>query len=95
MILFVMKREHLEISINLLSGEQINVANWTDAQKERNHSFELKEYSRSGWCRNLCRASVTCTPKEFVTMSRCFWEERLLGVSIYKNDELLIHQVLT
>jgi hypothetical protein len=34
-----------------------------------------------GWC----RASVTCTPKEFVNMDRCFWEERLLGVFIYKT----------
>jgi hypothetical protein len=38
-----------------------------------------------------CKASVTCTPKEFVNMSRCFWEERLSGVSIYKNDVLLNH----
>jgi hypothetical protein len=66
-----------------------------DSQKERNHSVELKKYSRCGWCRNWCRVLVTCTPKEFVTMSRCFWKERLSGVSIYKNDELLTHYSVT
>jgi hypothetical protein len=38
--------------------------------------------------------SVTCTPKEFVN-NRCFWEERLSGVSIYKNDVLLNHFLVT
>jgi hypothetical protein len=33
--------------------------NWPDSQKLRNHSVELKEYSRCGWCRNWCRSSVT------------------------------------
>jgi hypothetical protein len=25
-------------------------------------------------------------------MDRCFWEERLSGVSVYKNDQLLVSQ---
>jgi hypothetical protein len=56
-----------------------------------NHSVELKEYPRNGWCRNWCRASIICTPKEFVNMCRCFWEERLSRISICKNDKLLTH----
>jgi hypothetical protein len=38
---------------------------------------------------------LSCTPKEFVNMSRCFWEERLSGVFIYKNDILLNHFSVT
>jgi hypothetical protein len=33
--------------------------------------------------------------KEFVIMSRCFWEEKLSGVSTYKNNELLTHHSVT
>jgi hypothetical protein len=69
--------------------------NWPDSRKNRNHSVELKEYSRCGWCRNWWRVSITCTPKEFVNMDRCFWEERLFGESIYKNNKLLIHHSIT
>jgi hypothetical protein len=68
---------------------------WPDSQKLRNHLVELKEYSKYGWCRNWCRASVICTPKEFVNMNRCFWEERLSGVAIYKNDLLINHFSVT
>jgi hypothetical protein len=28
-------------------------------------------------------------------MDRCFWEERLLGVSIYKNNKLQTHHSVT
>jgi hypothetical protein len=58
---------------------------------KKKESVELKEYSRFGWYRNWCRTSITCTPKEFVNMSRCFWEERLSKISIYKNNVLLNH----
>jgi hypothetical protein len=35
-------------------------SNWPDSQKNKNHSVELKEYSRCGWCRHWCRVSVIC-----------------------------------
>jgi hypothetical protein len=45
----------------------------------------MKENLRCGWWRNLCRASVTCTPKEFVNTNKYFWEKKLLEVSVYKK----------
>jgi hypothetical protein len=63
--------------------------------KNKNHSVELKKYSRCGWCRNWCRVSVICTPNEFINMDRCFWEKRLSGISVYKNDELGIINTLS
>jgi hypothetical protein len=31
----------------------------------------------------------------FINMDRCFWKERLSGVSVYKNDPLLTHHSVT
>jgi hypothetical protein len=50
-----------------------------------------KKKLKCGFYKNWCRASVGCIQKEFVNMDRCFWEERLLGIFIYKNDQLLNH----
>jgi hypothetical protein len=63
--------------------------NWPD------YLVELKKYLKCDLYKNWCRASITCTPKEFVNMDRCFWEERLSGVSVYKNDQLLTHHSVT
>jgi hypothetical protein len=47
------------------------------------------------WLVHWCRASDICIPKKFVNMNKYFWEERLSGVSIYKNDQLLTHHSVT
>jgi hypothetical protein len=51
----------------------------------------MKDSPRCFWCNNWCRVSVSCIPKEHVTLDRYFWEERTAGITIYKNDELIEH----
>jgi hypothetical protein len=55
----------------------------------------MKEFLRCGLCINFCRTLVLCIFLFFISMDRCFWEERILGISIYKNDELLTHHSVT
>jgi hypothetical protein len=64
---------------------------WPSSHQLRNHSKEMKDSPRCFWCNNWCRVSVSCIPKEYVTLDRCFWEERTAVITIYKNDEPIEH----
>jgi hypothetical protein len=38
---------------------------------------------------------INLLSEEFVNLDRYFWEERLLGVFVYKKDQLLTHHSVT
>jgi hypothetical protein len=51
--------------------------------------MDNNDFNRCSFCRNYCKATATCKPKEIITMDKCFWEELSTGVLIYKNNELI------
>jgi UDP-galactopyranose mutase len=45
----------------------------------QNHSTTITDYfDYCGWWKYWCRTAVACIPSDYITLQRCFWEERKL-----------------
>jgi hypothetical protein len=46
----------------------------------QNHSTTITDYfDYCGWWKYWCRTAVVCIPSDYITLQRCFWEEKILG----------------
>jgi hypothetical protein len=51
--------------------------------------WNLIDYDKCALCFNYCRVTATCKPSKIVTLDRCFWEEKITGISVFKNNEII------
>jgi hypothetical protein len=56
----------------------------------QNYSTTIMNYfSYCGWWKYWCRTAVACIPSDYITLQRCFWEEKTSGLVIKKNGEII------
>jgi hypothetical protein len=59
----------------------------------QNHSKTITDYF--DYWKYWCRTVVVCIPSDYITMQRCFWEEKTSGLLIKKNGEVIEHYFVT
>jgi hypothetical protein len=52
-------------------------------------NLKKNDFWKCGLCQNHCMVAASCKPTEIVTLDRCFWKELTIGVTTYKNKEII------
>jgi hypothetical protein len=58
-------------------------------------NLKNNDFWKCGICQNYCKVTVSCKPKEIITMNRYFWEELPTEISIYKKVEIMEYLSVT
>jgi hypothetical protein len=58
-------------------------------------NLKKNDFWRCGLCQNHCIIAASCKPAEIITLDRCFWKELTTGVTTYKNEEIIEHNLVT
>jgi hypothetical protein len=62
----------------------------------QNYSTTITDYfDYCGWWKYWCRTVVACIPSDYITLQRCFWEEKTSGLVIKKNGVVIEHYSVT